>query len=214
MISVTLCLRLVKDETAEKSGVVPKFANRTYMRFVEGLLRSTQLDEETLQEFCTKYVNRYYDLQFYFLQNAGYTLSRMFLQSRRIVQNASTPVVHQRLHSFLSSLIPLLPSDDSIPEMFTSLDQKTSILLPSSYKVVFQTVWLTHLRHPVEPTQLKQLLLIVHKRIIPYMNKPQLLMDWLTDSYNTGCDSMDDSDNRWKHVSSRFEWFMGVNAKV
>jgi len=70
--------------------------------------------------------------------------------------------------------------------MFTALPPTTSILLPPSYKVAFQSVWLTHLRHPLQTPQLKQLLLIFHKRIIPYFNTPRLLMDWLTDSYNTG----------------------------
>ena len=98
--------------------------------------------------------------------------------------------------------------------MFTSLDPNTSILLPSSYRVAFQTVWLAHLRHSFEPAQLKQLLLIVHKRIIPYMNKPQLLMDWLTDSYNTGYPSGKKSDGRRQHVSSRVKRTVGTDAKV
>jgi hypothetical protein len=74
MVSVTICLRLVKDETAYKSGKVTKFANRTYMHFIDGFLNSAKLDDGTLQELCTKYLNQYYDLQFYFLQNAGYIL--------------------------------------------------------------------------------------------------------------------------------------------
>jgi hypothetical protein len=71
MVSVTLCLRLVKDETSYTSGEATKFANRTYMLFVNGFLTSSNLDDGTVQEFCAKYLNRYYDLQFYFLQNAG-----------------------------------------------------------------------------------------------------------------------------------------------
>jgi hypothetical protein len=74
MVSVTLSLRLVKDETAYKSGEVIKFANRTYMQFVDGFLNSASLDDGTIQEFCTKYLNQYYDVQFYFLQNAAYVL--------------------------------------------------------------------------------------------------------------------------------------------
>lgn len=113
-------------------------------------------------------------------------LLRDLINIRKCVQNNSSPFVHRHLHTILSSLVPLLPSDDTIPEMFTPLPKTASILLPSSYKVAFQSVWLTHLRHPLELAQLKQLLLIIHKRIIPYMNKPQMLMDWLTDSYNSG----------------------------
>jgi U3 small nucleolar RNA-associated protein 19 len=90
------------------------------------------------------------------------------------------------LYSILSYLLPLLPPDGTLPEMYTPVPQSSSILLPSSYKVAFQRLWLAHLHHPLPSAELKNLLLIVHKRIIPYMNKPQLLMDWLTDSYNAG----------------------------
>jgi U3 small nucleolar RNA-associated protein 19 len=98
--------------------------------------------------------------------------------------------------------------------MFTALPKTTSILLPSSYKVAFQSVWLAHLRHPLEPTHLKQLLLIIHKQIIPYLNKPQLLMDWLTDSYNSGSSPVHFTDDRREHLTTGFEWSMGVNAEA
>jgi U3 small nucleolar RNA-associated protein 19 len=98
--------------------------------------------------------------------------------------------------------------------MFTPLPKTTSILLPSSYKVAFQATWLSHLHHPLETSQLKQLLLIIHKQIIPYMNKPQLLMDWLTDSYNSGCTRIVTTDNRRKYLTACTEWIMGINAET
>ena len=56
---------------------------------------------------------------------------------------------------------------------------------PGFFKALASTISELRLNN-IEPAQLKQLLLIIHKRIIPYMNKPQMLMDWLTDSYNSG----------------------------
>ena len=114
--------------------------------------------------------------------------------NRKSIEQNSTDTVHQKLHHILSSLKPLLPSDDTIPEMFTPLPSTATILQPQQYKVAFQAVWLAHLRHPLEPTQLKALLLIIHKRVIPYMNKAQLLMDWLTDSYNSGTAQLNSID--------------------
>ena len=192
-----------------------KFSNNTYKQVVDGLLQNEQLDDIVLKEFCDKYLNTYYDLQYYFLLNATYSSFYNFNNSRNCVQHHSSPSVQQHLHTILSSLLPLLPSDDTIPEIFTPLPKTTSILLPSSYKVAFQSVWLAHLRHPLEPAQLKQLLLIIHKRIIPYMNKPQMLMDWLTDSYNSGCSIISRLlMNRWKHLSISTKWTMGINAKT
>jgi len=69
---LTLYLRLVKDETVLGSRDVTKFANKTYSLFVEKILQSKTLDDAVLKEVCDKYLNTYYDVQFYFLQDAGY----------------------------------------------------------------------------------------------------------------------------------------------
>jgi U3 small nucleolar RNA-associated protein 19 len=175
LVSLTLSFRLVKDETCHKTGETIKFSNRTYSQLVDAFLQSELVDDAVRNEMCDKYLNQYYDLQFYFLQHAG-----------KLLQQSPSPMIHRNVHQILLALKPLLPSDDTIPEMFTPLPGTTSILLPSSYKVAFQSVWLAHLRHPLDSAQVKQLLLVIHKQIIPFMNKPQLLMDWLTDSYNSG----------------------------
>ena len=46
------------------------------MQVVDGLLRSEQLNDGVLKEFCDEYLNQYYDLQYYFLLNATYTPSQ------------------------------------------------------------------------------------------------------------------------------------------
>src|SRR6202041_3025680 len=71
MTAVNVALRLVKNETAARKD---KFSNRTYARFIDAFMRSDQPDDDVLKGFCEEYLNRYYDLQFYFLQNAAYVL--------------------------------------------------------------------------------------------------------------------------------------------
>ena len=73
---MTFLLRLVKDET-RKNGDTVKFANRTYTQFVKVILENSQMHEITLTEFRDKYLNEYYDLQFYFLQNTAYCSNYM-----------------------------------------------------------------------------------------------------------------------------------------
>jgi hypothetical protein len=69
MTAVNISLRLVKNETAARKD---KFSNRTYAQFVDAFLRSGQPDDAVLKGFCEEYLNIFYDLQFYFLQNAAY----------------------------------------------------------------------------------------------------------------------------------------------
>ncbi|RKP12083.1 nucleolar complex protein, partial [Piptocephalis cylindrospora] len=46
--------------------------------------------------------------------------------------------------------------------------------------------WLASLRLPLEASQYKRVLLLIHRRIIPFMSRPTMLMDFLTDSYHSG----------------------------
>ncbi|KAF8976115.1 hypothetical protein BGZ46_008566 [Entomortierella lignicola] len=55
-----------------------------------------------------------------------------------------------------------------------------------NHKRVFSDCWIAILRLPFTPIIYKKTLLIVHKRIIPHLPQPTVLMDFLTDSYNAG----------------------------
>jgi hypothetical protein len=72
LTSLTLSLRLIKDETAQKQSGVIKFSNHTYLQVVDALLQNDHLDGAVLKEYSEKYLNIYYDLQYYFLLNAAY----------------------------------------------------------------------------------------------------------------------------------------------
>ena len=216
-MSISLSLRLVKDETRYSGEDKVRFANRTYKALVTTYLQCEFVDDVVKKEFLDKYLNTYYDLQYFFLKNTGYPRKGDFADHRILMQQNAASVVHQNLHYILSNLVSLFEEDTtSSPEMFTPLPPSTSILLPSLYKVAFQNAWLAHLRHPhpLDSTQLRNLLLIVHKRIIPYMNKPQLLMDWLTDAYNSGIHLTSQPDNRRKYLSPSIKRTMGINAKA
>jgi U3 small nucleolar RNA-associated protein 19 len=54
------------------------------------------------------------------------------------------------------------------------------------FQVEFEKKWLFFLNQELSTNQYKSTLLILHKRIIPYMRKPTNLMDFLTDSYDLG----------------------------
>ncbi|KAI9253653.1 hypothetical protein EDC94DRAFT_636517 [Helicostylum pulchrum] len=50
----------------------------------------------------------------------------------------------------------------------------------------FSDCWVTMLKLPLTEEMYKKILLILHKRILPHMYEPKLLMDFLTESYNIG----------------------------
>lgn len=50
----------------------------------------------------------------------------------------------------------------------------------------FSDCWVSLLKLPLTEEMYKKILLILHKRILPHMYEPKLLMDFLTESYNVG----------------------------
>ncbi|KAI9289519.1 CBF/Mak21 family-domain-containing protein [Umbelopsis sp. AD052] len=64
--------------------------------------------------------------------------------------------------------------------------RKHMLVRLSVHKKALQTCWLAFMKMPLSNDLYKKTLLIMHKRIIPHMTDPRLLMDFLTDSYNAG----------------------------
>lgn len=74
-------------------------------------------------------------------------------------------------------------SQKEIPHKKT---KKPVLLQLSAHKRVFSDCWLALMKLPMTQESYKRILLIMHKKIIPHMPQPTLLMDYLTESYNTG----------------------------
>ncbi|KAF9585260.1 hypothetical protein BGW38_003158 [Lunasporangiospora selenospora] len=63
---------------------------------------------------------------------------------------------------------------------------KGPLLSLHSHRRAFSDCWIAVLKLPFTQTMYKKTLLIIHKRIIPHLPRPVVLMDFLTDSYNSG----------------------------
>lgn len=81
-----------------------------------------------------------------------------------------------------------MPSSDHKFENFYSKSSKKNkkLLSVNAHKNRAQAAWLTVLRGDITPSQRKTLLRIMVHSIEPWFNRPELLMDFLTDSYNVG----------------------------
>ncbi|CEP19798.1 hypothetical protein [Parasitella parasitica] len=67
-----------------------------------------------------------------------------------------------------------------------SKKRKHPLLQLSVHKRGFTDCWLKLMKLPLSDEMYKKILLILHKRILPHLSEPKLLMDFLTDSYNVG----------------------------
>lgn len=89
----------------------------------------------------------------------------------------------------------MLSECDSVPEpehqfenfFYTKVSKKNKRLISTnSHKKRAQEAWLAVLRNNLSQSQRKALLRIMAPTIEPWFNRPELLMDFLTDSYNVG----------------------------
>jgi U3 small nucleolar RNA-associated protein 19 len=82
-----------------------------------------------------------------------------------------------------------LLSDDEQPlteENDQKKKRKHPLLQLTVHRRGFSDCWLAFLKLPLTEEMYKKVLLILHKRILPHLAEPKLLMDFLTDSYNVG----------------------------
>lgn len=79
---------------------------------------------------------------------------------------------------------PTVPSGKAVKKQRKA--RKHPLLQLRIHRRGFSDCWLKLLKLPLSEEMYKKILLILHKRILPHMSEPKLLMDFLTDSYNVG----------------------------
>lgn len=124
-----------------------------------------------------------WDLQFYFYHNLHDTLA--YWKSTKSKEELRNIVAN--FYRILDNHLLFQEDADSLRETQTWIELKVPSIAykPSSFKNDYQKAIICILSYPLLVSQYKSVLLILHKRIIPYMAQPQNLMDFLTDAYNT-----------------------------
>ena len=79
---------------------------------------------------------------------------------------------------------PTVPSGRGVKKQ--RKQRKHPLLQLRIHRRGFSECWLKLLKLPLNEEMYKKVLLILHKRILPHLSEPKLLMDFLTDSYNVG----------------------------
>ncbi|ODQ80176.1 hypothetical protein BABINDRAFT_161154 [Babjeviella inositovora NRRL Y-12698] len=171
------------------------FPNLSFNKLCEALLtneNSEILSDGTcnnfiILEFIESFFNKYWDLQFYFMNDLNDSIV-----SWRAENEATNPEMLQAIYSnFLtimksSTMLFQTAKDFDLAELETLTSPPSAVTKSTQYKAQFSKTWLSALNYPLLPSQYKSTLLILHKRIIPFMTQPPQLMDFLTDSYNVG----------------------------
>ncbi|EGV66852.1 CBF-domain-containing protein [Yamadazyma tenuis ATCC 10573] len=185
ILDVSLNVLRLENQYLKSSKDDLYFPTSTYKAIVKSLVCSevgTVLSDNTIDDFIMlefqEKLHKYYDLQFYFFQ----CLNELVEQDEIPDQN--------RLFSIFYTLVKIPLAFEENPKELRAIKTfiskpPTTIFKPSHFKKAFQTLVISILSFKLTSSQYKCILLILNKRILPYLAQPSRLMDFLTDSYDT-----------------------------
>merc|ERR1711881_150339 len=172
-LALRLDMRLVKEQVNHDGHT--KWQTGTFPNLISGLLLCDDPDERA--EFCSLYFSKYDDVRVFALQAITEEL-----------KNGATAQLAQSALEIMGHLEPPTDQDSSEITFFAEAPAKEirHMLASRKQRKGVQAAWLAILKSPLSKAQHKSILGILVDRIVPWFNKVELLMDYLTDSYNVG----------------------------
>lgn len=150
-------------------------------------------------EFLEKFLKVYEDVKYYTFMQVAYVSPTISMQMSLalglvLIFRNSEYAATARSTEILEILVTILSTCDNVPGpdyKFLSFYSKASkenkkVVSINSHKKRAQDAWLAVLRNNLSQPLRKTLLRIMVHHIEPWFNRPELLMDFLTDSYNGG----------------------------
>lgn len=175
-VALTLLMRLVKEES--KATTDYSLKTGPLSRLIEALLFLPEGDANR-EEFAEKYFKHFDDVRFHTFKTITNLLGTDLDDSeKRLVASNSL--------SLLLSLDTVPQSKDDIKNYHTESQSKSSRPTLQVYKVQAQEAWLATMRAGLNKDQRKAILTTFSYQIAPWFQQPEMLMDFLTDSYDVG----------------------------
>ncbi|XP_075073259.1 nucleolar complex protein 4 homolog [Mixophyes fleayi] len=148
---------------------------------VDGLLREDK-DSSLLIHRFQEYLE-YDDIRYY-------TMTAINECTARVHQNnkESLPFIFQNnVFSLIASIN--MPVENELSNFLIAQKERHDDWKPSKlkeHKRSFERVWMSFLKHKLQVSLYKKVLLILHESILPHMSKPTLMIDFLTAAYDVG----------------------------
>ena len=194
--ALALLMRLVQED-AEHLELSEESIWRkgTFARILKELILSGNA-AESRDEFVQNYMNKYYDIRFHALRRlrsdipirAPFTEGVLLTTIRVMATDSTSEAACDNVISMLAAMDKTPGNDEGLPQSFVRSPAKTkhgphSL---SAHKKQAQEAWLAVLRHDLSEKQRKAVLSLMSDRIAPSFLKVELLMDFLTGSFNQG----------------------------
>ncbi|KAI9340018.1 CBF/Mak21 family-domain-containing protein [Zopfochytrium polystomum] len=181
-----------ESKSAMTSGGSWTIENMSYVSIIDTIVNSpAQSVDAVVETFVSHYLNEYDDLRLYFYRNVAKYLERVTSQSHMNTD---------RVYQILSKVRSVKKHDDKVTgKLWVSksvtdgiksrkLDRDTAIppLVASNHTRAFSAAWLALLKCTLSTPVYRQILLVLHNQVIPFMDNPTRLSDFLVDSFKFG----------------------------
>ncbi|XP_068064845.1 nucleolar complex protein 4 homolog [Anomalospiza imberbis] len=148
---------------------------------VDGLLPTTE-DASLLISRFQEYLE-YDDVRYFVMKAVTASIGQVMQKTKE----RPLPFYQQNVFSLISPIN--MPNKESeMVKFMVKQDNREELKLSKlqAHKQVFEKMWLTFLKHKLPTGLYKKVLVILHDSVLPYMNEPTLMMDFLTVAYGIG----------------------------
>ncbi|RDW60148.1 hypothetical protein BP5796_11754 [Coleophoma crateriformis] len=178
---LTLCMKLLKTEGQYLLNGQDYNFPVGFLTEIVQILLDAECDTAVREDFSRKWVEEYDDIRYYTFQIIAETLQDDDMQDMR--------------EGMLGSALDILTAVESVPESKDELEdfhveapkkKNHALYSLTQHKKRAQEAWLAVMKLQMNKEQRKTMLGLITDSIAPWFVKPELLMDFLTDSYNAG----------------------------
>lgn len=189
-------LKFVRDESlyngVEKGQ--PYFPESLYGSIIFNLLTlgdiskigdDSAIDDYLLIEFQESFFNKYWDLKYYFFHIMKDTIKNIDTENESEVKLIISKTIT------LLKLNELYEDEDSIleNELWATNVQENTVYAINYFNINFEKYMIKLISLPMGMDEYKGILNILHKRVMPFMNEAQRLLDFLSSIYLYGIEN-------------------------
>lgn len=179
VLALNLCMLLVKEEVSNaSSGAESVWKTGLFSKTLDAVLSSTS--NMVCQELVERYLQQYDDLRHYAFMAISQLLNSAKEGSDRRRQLRTNAVL------IMSTVEVVASGSAKLDSLFCEASEKSKLIQSTAHRKQAQQAWLALVCSGLEKDQRKIVLGMMTSKIVPWFQNVELLMDFLTDSYNEG----------------------------
>ncbi|KAM7145036.1 nucleolar complex protein 4 homolog [Macrochelys suwanniensis] len=125
----------------------------------------------------------YDDIRYFVMKAVAENIGQVMQKTKEV----PLPIYQQNVFSLISSISMPSKENEVVSFMVKQANQEEwKVSKLKEHKRAFERMWLGFLKHKLPTGLYKKVLVILHDSILPYLNEPTLMIDFLTVAYDIG----------------------------